>query len=120
MNSQPAKGSTLFLLGPEKRRGPRRAQSNGGREERGKYLLKRLLEICKTIFAGVRAKWSTIPGHSCQGLCSWDKARKTQHVVVHSYHENSAPFRRQSFPPGRTFRMERDRAGIPEALVGER
>lgn len=86
----------------------------------GKYLLKRLAEICKTIPAGSRAVLRADRGYPCRGPALRNKARKAQRIAVHSYPENPVPFRRGSFAAGCIFRIERDHAGIPQALLGER
>jgi hypothetical protein len=86
----------------------------------GKYLLKRLAEICKTILAGSRAMSRTDRGYSCRGPAFRNRARKAQRIVVHSYPEKPSPFRQESFAAGCIFRIERDHTGIPQALLGER
>ena len=110
-----ARGFCFTSGGP----GPGKGQANGG-PRGGKYLLKRLAEICKTILAGSRARSRTDREHSCRGSAFRNKVRRARRIVVHSWPENPVPFRRESFTAGCIFRIERDHAGIPQALLGER
>ena len=87
----------------------------------GKFLLKRPVQICKTIPADACAAGYIAPGDSRRSPRLWEKARKAQRFVVHSYPQNPALIRGGSFFAGRIIPFERDdHVGTLEALLGER